>query len=154
MRVALYQPDIAANAAAAARLAACLAVPLEIIEPCGFVWDAHRLRRIGLDYLPQAAIVRHVSWHAFELWRAQAGGRLVLLTTRAESSHLEATYRNHDVLLAGRESAGVPQEVERRAELRVRVPMADGRRSLNVVMALAMVLGEALRQTGRYPAPV
>ena len=153
MRLALYQPDIATNAAAAARLSACLALPLEIIEPCGFVWEARRLRRVGLDYLERAAITRHASFAAFERWREGAGARLVLLSTSAETAHCEAAFEPDDVLLAGRESAGVPEEVRARADLSVRVPMAPGRRSLNVVIALAIVLGEALRQTSGYPAP-
>jgi tRNA (cytidine/uridine-2'-O-)-methyltransferase len=152
MRIALFQPDIAANTAAVARLCACLDVPLEIIEPCGFVFDDRRLRRVGLDYLERAALTRHPSWDAFERWRVTNGGRLVLLSTHALEAHHDVAYRRDDILLAGRESAGVPDEVSARADLRVRVPMAPGRRALNVVTALAIVLGEALRQTGRFPA--
>jgi tRNA (cytidine/uridine-2'-O-)-methyltransferase len=150
MRLALYQPDIAANTAAAIRLAACLGVPLLIIEPCGFVWDQRRLRRVGLDYLAHAAVTRFASWAAFERWRRDEGGRLVLLTTRAAHHHHEVGYRPDDVLLGGRESAGVPDSVRAAADLAVRVPLAPGRRSLNVVTALAMVAGEALRQTGGF----
>jgi tRNA (cytidine/uridine-2'-O-)-methyltransferase len=151
MRAALYQPDIAPNAAAAARLCACLDVPLEIIEPCGFVFDEGRLRRVGLDYLERAVLTRHASWGAFERWRATGGGRLILLSTHATEVHHAVAYREDDILLAGRESAGVPDEVRARADLGVRVPMAAGLRALNVVCALAIVLGEALRQTGRFP---
>lgn len=152
MRIALYQPDIPGNAAAAARLAACLDVPLEIIEPCGFVFDDKRLRRVGLDYLERAALRRHRSWHAFQTWRQSAGARLILLSAHAGPAYHTIAYRPDDILLAGRESAGVPDEVQAGAELSLRVPMAPGRRALNVVVALAMVLGEALRQTGRFPA--
>ena len=147
MRVALFQPDIAANAAATIRLCACLDVPLAIIEPCGFVWDERRLRRVGLDYLDQASVARFASWSAFEAARHAAGERLVLLTTQAERAYHLVRYRPDDVLLVGRESAGAPAPVHAAAGLRVRVPMAPGRRSLNVVTALAIVLGEALRQT-------
>ncbi len=151
MPLALYQPDIAANAAAVIRLAACLDAPLHVVEPCGFIWDDRRLRRVGMDYLAHARIVRHSSWGAFERWRADAGARLVLLTTRAACPYHEARYRPDDVLLGGRESAGVPDEVRRAADLEVRIPMAPGRRSLNLVTALAMVAGEALRQTDGFP---
>jgi tRNA (cytidine/uridine-2'-O-)-methyltransferase len=153
MRVALFQPDIAANTAAAIRLCACLDVPLAIVEPCGFVWDERRLRRVGLDYLQHARLARFASWPVFEAARRAAGERLVLLTTRAGDSYHRVRYRADDVLLVGRESAGAPEMVHAAADLRVRVPMAPGRRSLNVVTALAIVLGEALRQTGGFAAP-
>lgn len=152
MRIALYQPDIPGNAAAAARLAACLDVPLEIIEPCGFVLDDRRMRRVGLDYLERATLRRHRSWHAFSMWRRSAGGRLVLLRADAREAYHAVAYQPDDILLAGRESAGVPGEVQAEADLCARVPMEPGRRALNVVVALAMVLGEALRQTERFPA--
>ena len=139
MRVALFQPDIAANVAAIIRLAACFDVPIAIVEPCGFVWDERRLRRVGLDYLRHARLARFASWSAFDASRRGAGERLVLLTTRAERAYHDVSYRADDALMVGRESA---------ADLPVRVPMAPGRRSLNVVTALAIVLSEALRQTG------
>jgi tRNA (cytidine/uridine-2'-O-)-methyltransferase len=148
LRAALFEPDIAANAAAAIRLCACLDVPLAIIEPCGFVWDERRLRRVGLDYLEQASLARFASWSAFEAARHATGERLVLLTTHAEHAYHLVRYRPDDVLLVGRESMGAPAMVHAAAALRVRVPMAPGRRSLNVVTALAIVLSEALRQTG------
>jgi len=151
LRLALYQPDIAANAGAAIRLAACLGVPILVIEPCGFVWDERRLRRAGLDYLAAAALTRFPSFAAFEGWRCAEGRRLVLLTTAAGKAYHRVIYQPGDVLLGGRESAGVPEEVHARADLRVRVPMAPGRRALNLVAALAIVLGEALRQTGGFP---
>jgi tRNA (cytidine/uridine-2'-O-)-methyltransferase len=151
VQLALYQPDMPTNAGAALRLAACLDLLLVVIEPCGFVWDDRRLRRVALDYVADARLVRLPSWSAFEARRRAEGRRLVLLTTRAETTHLAARYRSNDVLLVGRESAGVPDEVHDCADLRVRVPLAPGRRSLNLVTALAMVLGEALRQTSGFP---
>jgi tRNA (cytidine/uridine-2'-O-)-methyltransferase len=151
LRLALYQPDIAANAGAALRLATCLGVPLLVIEPCGFVWDDRRLRRAGLDYAAQATLIRFPSFAAFEAWRRAGRARLVLLTTAADQAYHRIRYRPGDVLLAGRESAGVPPEVQAGADRRVRVPMAAGRRALNVVTALAMVAGEALRQTNAFP---
>jgi len=150
-RVALYQPDIAANAGAALRLAACLDVPMLVIEPCGFVWDDRRLRRAGLDSLAAAQLTCFPSLAAFDAWRRAERARLVLLTTAADQAYHQIEYRPGDVLLAGRESAGVPPEVHAGADLRVRVPMASGRRALNVVTALAMVLGEALRQIDGFP---
>lgn len=150
MWLALYQPDIAANAAAALRLAACLDLPLLVVEPAGFVWDRRRLARVALDYAEHARLTRLPSWAAFEAWRGRAGARLVLLTTRAETPYCDLAYRAGDVMLAGRESSGVPESVAAAADCRVRVPMAPGRRSLNVVTALAMVAGEALRQTDGF----
>lgn len=150
MQIALFQPDIAANAAAVIRLAACLDVSLTIIEPCGFVWDERRLRRVGLDYLRYVALDRVASFAAFEEARRAGAARLVLLTTGASRPYHTVEYRADDILLVGRESSGVPDLVHAAADLRVRVPMAPGRRSLNVVTALAMVLGEALRQTGGF----
>lgn len=151
MQLALYQPDVAANAAAVLRLAACLAVPVLIVEPCGFVWDRRRLRRVGLDYLERVSVTRLPSWPAFEARRQAEGGRLVLLTTGAETRFEQARYRPGDILLCGRESLGVPETVHAGADLRVKVPIAADCRSLNVVAALAIVLGEALRQTGGFP---
>ena len=153
MHIALFQPDIAANVAATIRLCACLDVPLLVIEPCGFVWNQRRLRRVGLDYLRDASVERFASWATFEAWRRASGGRVVLLTARAERPHHRVAYRADDVLLVGRESSGIPDPVQL-ADLCVRVPMAPGWRVLNVVTALAIVLGEALRQTdGFAPQP-
>jgi tRNA (cytidine/uridine-2'-O-)-methyltransferase len=152
MQVALFQPDNAVNVAAVLRLAACLGVPVMIVEPCGFVWDQRRLRRVGLDYLERVALTRLPSWSAFETRRRAEDRRLVLLTTRAATRHDAATYQAGDILLGGRESLGVPDAVHASADLRVRVPLAAGCRSLNVVTALAIVLGEALRQTGGFPS--
>jgi tRNA (cytidine/uridine-2'-O-)-methyltransferase len=148
MRLALYQPDIAQNTGAMLRLAACLGVPVDVIEPCGFVFADSRLRRAGMDYLGHVDLVRHLSWDAF---RATVPGRLILLTTRGAVAYTETAYQPGDTLMVGRESAGVPDAVHDAADLRVRVPMRPGLRSLNVALAAAMVLGEALRQTALWP---
>jgi len=150
MRLALYQPDIPQNLGAFIRLAACLGTPLDIIEPCGFPVDDRRIRRAAMDYLDLARLKRHASWAAFRDDRAP--GRLVLLTTAGATALPEARFERRDVLLMGRESAGVPAEVHDAADLRVRVPMQKGARSLNVALAAAMVLSEALRQTDGYQA--
>lgn len=146
IRLALFEPDIAPNVGALMRLGACLGVPLEIIEPCGFVWDDKRLRRAGLDYRAAAEVTRHSSFEAF---RESRPGRLVLLTTRATRPYPDLAYEPGDTLLLGRESAGVPDTIHARTDHRVRIPMRPGLRSINVALAAAMVLGEALRQTGR-----
>ncbi len=151
MRLALFEPDIPQNAGAILRLAACLEVPVDVIEPCGFVFSDRRLRRAGMDYLDRVALRRHVSWTAFLAARDEGPGRLVLLTTGAETPYVAFRFHADDVLLVGRESAGVPDTVHAAADARVHVPMAQGMRSLNVALAAAIVLGEALRQTGTFP---
>lgn len=151
MRLALYQPDIPQNTGAMIRLAACLGVAVDIIEPCGFVWSDRHLRRAGMDYLDRASLVRHPSWDRYKDTAAERGGRLILLTTRASIAHTEFGFRPDDSLLLGRESAGVPDTVHDAADARIRVPMEPAMRSLNVALAAAIVLGEALRQTGLYP---
>jgi tRNA (cytidine/uridine-2'-O-)-methyltransferase len=148
MRLALFEPDIPQNCGTILRLAACLGVAVDIIEPCGFLWDDRRLRRAGMDYLAGAEFVRHQSWKDFE---GQRRGRLLLLTTKAEASHLDIAFETEDILLLGRESAGVPDSVHQAATHRLRIPMRPGMRSLNVALAAAMVLGEALRQTKGFP---
>ncbi len=145
MRIALFQPDIPQNAGALLRLAACLGLAVDIIEPCGFVMSDKHLRRAGMDYMAQVDLTRHLSWRHFLDARS---GRLVLLTTQAPVAYTDLAYRPDDILLAGRESAGVPPEVHAAAEVRVGVPMRPGLRSLNVALATAMVVGEAMRQTG------
>ncbi|MFY8095218.1 MAG: tRNA (cytidine(34)-2'-O)-methyltransferase [Niveispirillum sp.] len=142
-RLALYQPDIPQNAGTLMRLGACTGVGLDIIEPCGFILDDKRMKRSVMDYADHADVTRHVSWAAF---RAQRRGRLVLLTTRAAVPYTQVTYQPDDILLLGRESAGVPDDVHDAADLRVLIPMRPGTRSLNVAIAAAMVLGEVLRQ--------
>jgi tRNA (cytidine/uridine-2'-O-)-methyltransferase len=151
--IGLFEPEIPANAAAAMRLAACLGLPLHLIEPAGFILDRRRLRRVGLDYLDRVTLQRHPSWPAFEAWRQAAGRRLILLTTAGGVRHLDVEYRAGDVLLAGRESSGVPPPVRAAADHLVSVPLAEGTRSLNVVTAIAIVAGEALRQLDAFPAP-
>ncbi|SMF46496.1 tRNA (cytidine/uridine-2'-O-)-methyltransferase [Tistlia consotensis] len=148
MRLALFQPDIPQNTGAILRLAGCLGVGVDIIEPCGFFLDDRRLRRAGLDYLAIASFERHRDWAAFRAARPQ---RLVLLTTQATRSHLEVDYRPDDLLLLGRESAGVPEAVHEAADARIRIPLVAAARSLNLATAAALVLGEALRQTEGFP---
>ena len=148
MRLAIFEPDIPQNAGALLRLGACLGVPVDIIEPCGFLFDDRRLRRAGMDYLDQAEMVRHRSWPAFAEARA---GRLVLLTTAGTAPYCGFAFAPDDILLVGRESSGVPEAVHGAADARLRVPMRAGMRSINVALAAAMVLGEALRQTRQFP---
>jgi tRNA (cytidine/uridine-2'-O-)-methyltransferase len=153
VRLALYEPDIPQNTGAILRLAACLGVPVDVIFPCGFVWDDRRLRRAGMDYLAGVDLTRHDSWQAF-LAAPKRAGRLVLLTTRAAVGHVDFMFKPDDTLILGRESEGAPERVHRAADAQVRVPMRAGVRSLNVAVAAAIVLGEALRQTRQYPGQV
>lgn len=146
VQIALYEPDIAQNTGTILRLAACFGIAAHIIEPAGFPVSDRAFRRAGMDYLDQVTITRHVSFGAFEQWRAAAGLRLVLLTTRAETSYLDHEFTSRDVMMLGRESAGVPDAVHAAADARLTIPMRQGMRSLNVAMACAMVVGEALRQ--------
>jgi tRNA (cytidine/uridine-2'-O-)-methyltransferase len=150
MRIALFEPDIPQNTGTVLRLAACLGVEAHLIEPAGFPTGDRAFRRAGMDYLDAVKLVRHPSWEAFAGWRAAAGLRLVLFTTRATTSYLDHRYEAGDVLLFGRESAGVPDHVHDVAEVRLRIPMQPGLRSLNVAMTCAMAVGEALRQTGGF----
>ena len=152
MKVALYQPDIAPNTATILRLCACLGVEAHLIGPAGFPLTDRAFRRAGMDYLDQVVITRHISWAAFEIWRRDAGQRLILMSTHADASYLSCQYANSDVLLLGRESAGVPEAVHHAADLRVKIPMREGLRSINVALACAMVVGEALRQTDGFPS--
>lgn len=149
MRIALYQPDIPQNTGTILRFCACLNVEAHIIEPAGFPISDRHFRRAGMDYLDQVTIVRHDSWSKFVQWQRSADCRVILLTTKGVTPYLEQRYRSTDVLLLGRESAGVPQEVADTADARVVIPMQPQMRSLNVAMAAALVVGEALRQT-RY----
>ena len=148
MHVALYEPDIAQNTGTILRLCACLGLAAHIIEPAGFPVSDRTFRRAGMDYLDQVRLTRHVSWSAFEAWRRAEALELVLFTTRAATSYLDHSFAANEVLLFGRESAGVPEAVHAAAGARLTVPMRPGLRSLNVAMACAMVVGEALRQTG------
>lgn len=154
LRLALYQPDIPQNCGTMLRLAACLGVATDIIEPCGFVLSDARLKRAGMDYLGQADMRRHTSWEAFRRLQAPSGRRLVLLTTKGDTAYTDFAFRPDDLLMVGRESAGVPPEVAETADARLVIPLKAGLRSLNVAVAASMVLGEALRQTGSFPAPL
>jgi len=146
MHLALYEPDIAQNTGTILRLCACLGVAAHIIEPAGFPVSDRAFRRAGMDYLDQVTLRRHASWAAFEEWRRAEQLRLALFTTRAAASYLDHRYGGQ-VLLFGRESSGVPDEVHAAADIRLTIPMRPGLRSLNVAMACAMAVGEALRQT-------
>ncbi len=150
LELALYQPDFAQNAGAALRLGACLGVRVHIIHPTGFPFSLKALRRGGLDYIEQADFAEHDSFAHFDAWRRDSGRRLVLLTTKSSESAYDATFSTGDVLLIGRESAGVPDSVSDAAELRIRIPMRQGLRSLNMATAASLVVGEALRQTGGF----
>ena len=148
MRIALYQPDQAGNVGTILRLGVCLGVGVDIIEPCGFPFSDRALKRAGMDYVELAAVTRHAGWEAFEV---QAKGRLVLMTTRGGTLLQEARFMAGDILLMGSESAGVPPHAHERAELRVRIPQAEGTRSLNIAVAAGIALAEALRQTNGWP---
>ena len=148
MQIALFQPDIPQNTGTILRLCACLGVEAHIIEPAGFPVSDRSFRRAGMDYLDRVILRRHVSWSAFEQWRRGEKLDLVLLTTAVPTSYLDHRYHSGTVLLFGRESAGVPQAVHTAADARLTIPMRPGLRSLNVAMACAMVVGEALRQAG------
>lgn len=163
MRLALFEPDIPQNTGTLMRLCACFSVPMDIIEPCGFILSDKNLRRAGMDYLDRLDLTKHLNWDSFK--NISAGRRLVLLSTKASGSFLDFKFEKDDVLIAGRESGakapgfylaagrgGVPEHVHQDCAARVRIPMAAGVRSLNVALASALVLGEALRQTEGYPA--
>jgi tRNA (cytidine/uridine-2'-O-)-methyltransferase len=147
--LALYQPDIAQNTGAMLRTCACLGVRAAIIEPAGFPVSDRHFRRSGMDYLDHVAIDRHISWRAFSEWRRASARRLILLTTSAEEALWDFAFRTDDILLVGRESAGVPQEVHDEADARIRIAIQPAMRSLNVGVAAAIALAEALRQIAR-----
>jgi len=147
MRLALYQPDQAGNVGAVLRLAACLGVGVDLIEPCGFAYSDRALKRAGMDYLEMAAVIRHSGWAAFE---ERLPGRLVLFTTAGALRLPEARFEAGDTLLFGSESRGAPEEVHERAEMRVRIPQVEGTRSLNLAVSAGIGLAEALRQTGLW----
>ena len=151
IRIALYQPDIAQNTGTILRLCACLGLEAHIVEPAGFPVSDRHFRRAGMDYLDQVSIVRHVDWTAFESWRRGKAARLILFTTGGTVSYLAHAFRDGDILLFGRESAGVPEAVHQAADARLVIPLRDGMRSLNVAMSVALAAGEALRQTGGMP---
>jgi tRNA (cytidine/uridine-2'-O-)-methyltransferase len=149
VRIALFEPDIAPNVGTILRLAACLGVGVDVVEPCGFVWSEPKLRRAGMDYLDQVDLQRHTSWQRYI--DAARPKRLVLMTTRAAVRLPEFAFADGDTLLLGRESAGVPEDVHAAADARVAIPLMPGMRSLNVAVAAAIALGEALRQLGAFP---
>ncbi|PZU88799.1 MAG: tRNA methyltransferase [Shinella sp.] len=146
LRIALYQPDIPGNTGTILRLAACLGLGVDIIEPASFDISDRNLKRAGMDYLASVTLTRHINWNQFETWRQSAGRRLVLGSTKAAERYTDFTYRPDDILLFGRESAGVPDNVHEAADARVIIPMVAGQRSINVAMSAAMIAGEALRQ--------
>lgn len=152
MRVALalYQPDIAQNTGTLLRLGACLDIDVHVIHPTGFPFSRASLKRAGMDYLDQVTLIEHTGFSSFESWVRDNNRRLVLLTTKTSLSAYDAVYGASDILMLGRESAGVPQDVADRADLSVRIPMRQEARSLNVAIAGGLVLGEALRQTGSF----
>lgn len=147
LRIALYQPDIPGNTGTILRLAACLGLAVDIIEPAGFDLSDRNLKRAGMDYLAMAALTRHVNWTAFDALRRDKGRRLVLASTKAAIPYTRFAFQPDDILLFGRESAGVPAQVHDEAEARILIPMVEGQRSLNLAMSVAMIAGEALRQT-------
>ena len=149
MRLVLYQPDIPQNAGTLLRLAACMDVGVDIVEPCGFLFSDRHFRRAGLDYLPEAEMIRHRSWAVYR--NARPAGRLIALSAHAGTSYVDFRFRPDDALLLGQESTGLPPDVEKAADARLRIPMRAGLRSLNVAVAAAMVLGEAIRQTDGWP---
>lgn len=149
MRVALYEPEIAGNVGAVLRLGACLGMAVDLIEPMGFAWDDKRVRRTAMDYIDHVEVVRHPGWAAFR--ETVGGARLVLFTTRATQSPYDFAFAADDVLLFGKESAGVPAEVAAACDARLRIPMRPQVRSMNLASSAALVMGEALRQTGGLP---
>ena len=154
LRIALYQPDIPGNTGTILRMAACLGLAVDIIEPTGFDMTDRALKRAGMDYLEMAALTRHVSWEHFEGWRRAQGRRLVLFTTKSALPYTRFEYRDGDVLLFGRESAGVPEHVHEAADAALTIPMREGARSLNLAVSAAMAAGEALRQVNPLSANV
>lgn len=154
LRLALYQPDIPQNTGTMIRMAACLGVAVDIVEPAAFDVSERNFRRSGMDYLERAAVSRHISFATFDRWRRDAGYRLILAETDGPTRHLDFAFAPGDIVMLGRESAGVAPEVYAAADAVVHVPMRPGLRSLNVAIAGALVLGEALRQIGGFPAPV
>jgi tRNA (cytidine/uridine-2'-O-)-methyltransferase len=148
--IALYQPDIAQNTGTLLRLGACLDVDIHVIHPTGFPFSRASLKRAGMDYLDHVTMVEHTGFEAFDRWKRENDRRLVLLTTKADQSAYDAVYTSHDVLMLGRESAGVPDAVAARADFAIRIPMRQQARSLNVAIAGGLVLGEALRQTDGF----
>nr|WP_319513783.1 tRNA (cytidine(34)-2'-O)-methyltransferase [uncultured Cohaesibacter sp.] len=148
--IALFQPDIPQNTGTILRMATCLDLHVHIIEPCGFTLNDRTLRRAGMDYLERASFTKHISWNHFKDWQKESGKRLLLATTKASQSFYEVTYQAGDIILFGRESAGVPDEVHDYVTERITIPMRAGERSLNLAISTAMITTEALRQVRSY----
>jgi tRNA (cytidine/uridine-2'-O-)-methyltransferase len=148
MRLALFEPEIAGNVGAVMRLGACFGVPVDLIEPLGFQWDDRRVRRTAMDYIDHVDVTRHASFDAF---RAEVAGRLILFTTRGDRSPYQFAFRSDDILLFGKESAGVPADIAAAGDARLRIPIRPELRSLNLATSAALALGEALRQTAGLP---
>jgi tRNA (cytidine/uridine-2'-O-)-methyltransferase len=146
LRIALYQPDIPGNTGAVIRIAACFALGVDIVEPAGFDLSDRALKRSGMDYVEQAVLTRHLHWDAFEAWRKSQSRRLVLASTKAASPYADFAFKENDILLFGRESSGVPDHVHSSADARIVIPMAEGRRSLNLAVSVGIIASEALRQ--------
>lgn len=146
LRIALYQPDIPQNVGAAIRLCACMGIALDIIEPCGFPWDIKKIRQAGMDYVEQAQLTRHDSWEAF--LEHHKGRRLVLMTTKASEDYVDFRFTDQDILIAGRESSGVPLDLHQFIKNRIKINMMGEARSLNIINATSMITGEAIRQIG------
>ncbi|KZM49608.1 tRNA (cytidine(34)-2'-O)-methyltransferase [Labrenzia sp. OB1] len=149
--IALFQPDIPQNTGTILRLAACMGVTVHLIEPAGFPISDSALKRAGMDYLERASMRRHTCFEDFDTWRRDRDRRLILLTTGSDTDYTGFSFSHEDILLMGRESSGAPQEVHQVADARLRIPMAEGMRSINVAVSAGMVLGEALRQTDSFP---
>ena len=150
LSIALYQPDIPQNTGTILRLAACFGVTVHIIEPCGFSFSSQSLRRAGLDYIERTKLKKHADWKSFDTWNQSTNQRLLLFTTRGSVNYTEFTFKDNDILLMGRESAGVPEIVHDRVDAKLVIPMTTGERSLNVAVATGMALGESLRQTKQF----
>jgi tRNA (cytidine/uridine-2'-O-)-methyltransferase len=156
MRLVLFEPDIPQNTGALLRLAACWDLAVDVIFPCGFIFDDRRMKRAGMDYLADVDVTRHASWATYQAWRTanpDAAGRLLLLSTKAAALYHTFAFRPDDSVMLGRESSGVPEAVHLAADHRLAIPLRPGMRSLNVAMAAAIVMGEALRQTG-FPSVI
>ena len=151
IRLALYEPDIPQNAGTLLRLCACLDIDAHLIEPTGFPSSDRAFRRAGMDYLDAVRLQRHISWMRFQEWRQFDQGRLVLATTKAADNYTDFQFLPGDIIMTGRESAGVPDSVHAAADARIKIPMRSHLRSINVAVAASMLLGEALRQTSGFP---
>jgi len=152
MKIVLYQPDIPQNLGTTLRTAACLGIDVEIIEPCGFPLDDKKLRRSGMDYIDLVKYTRHISWEEFASWHKKLPDmpRIILLTTKAQTSYTDFMYKKNDILLFGRETSGIPEEIHKYADHRLTIKMQPGIRSLNVAVSVAMVAGEAIRQINLF----